>query len=99
MEVVVIVRYRARAGAEARVAAALRNMAGPSRGEPGNLEYRIFTDPADPAVFVLYERYADSEAAQAHRDTPHFATWLLGEVLPNLDERTRFDLVPFEARY
>jgi hypothetical protein len=33
-------------------------------------------------------------AFRAHLDTGHFATWLKGQVLPNLDERTRFDLVP-----
>jgi hypothetical protein len=38
--------------------------------------------------FVVIAQY------RAHLATEHFATWLKGQVLPNLDERARFDLVP-----
>jgi len=94
MEFVVIARYKARAGAEGQVEAALRNMLRPTRAEPGNLDYQVFRDPQSPGVFVLFERYTGEDAFRAHLDTGHFATWLKGQVLPNLDERTRFDLVP-----
>ena len=62
MEFVVIAQYRARAGEEDRVEEALRKMVEPTRAEPGNLDYRVFRDPGQPAVFVLYERYADEAA-------------------------------------
>lgn len=94
MEFVIIARYKARAGEEDRVEAALRNMREPSRAEPGNLDYQVLRDPRQPAVFVLYERYADEAAFAAHQATDHFGTWLAGQVLPYLDERVRFDLVP-----
>jgi quinol monooxygenase YgiN len=94
MEFVVIAQYRARAGEADRVAAVLREMVAPTRAEPGNLDYRVFRDPADPSLFVLFERYADSGAFDAHRATPHFATWPAGMVLPALDGRVRLDLVP-----
>ena len=97
MEFVVIARYRALPGQEERVAAALRNMQQPSRAEPGNLEYRAHRDPGDAAVFVLYERYTGADAFQAHLGTAHFATWMTGDVLPNLAERTRYDLIPLGA--
>jgi quinol monooxygenase YgiN len=93
-EFAVIARYKARAGAEDRVAAALAHMTGPSRNEPGNLDYQVLRDPHEPGVFMLFERYRDETAFRAHLATDHFATWLTGQVLPNLDERTRFDLVP-----
>ena len=96
MEFVVIAQYRARAGEEDRVEEALRKMVEPTRAEPGNLDYRVFRDPGQPAVFVLYERYADEAAFDAHRASPHFTTWLSGQVLPALAERTRLDLVPLE---
>jgi quinol monooxygenase YgiN len=96
MEFVVIARYRARAGEEGRVAAALRKMVPPTRAERGNLGYQVFRDPADPAVFVLFERYTGEPAFAAHLASSHFTTWLRGQVLPFLDERTRFDLVPLE---
>jgi quinol monooxygenase YgiN len=94
MEFVVIAHYRARAGEEARVATALGEMVEPTRAEPGNVDYQVFRDPNDPSLFVLFERYADEDAFDAHRATPHFGTWLAGQVLPALDSRIRLDLVP-----
>jgi len=94
MEFVVIAQYTVRPGEEDRVATALRNMRAPSRAEPGNLDYQVLRDPRQPGVFVLYERYADEAAFQAHLATEHFSTWLKGEVLPNLAGRTRLDLAP-----
>lgn len=94
MEFVVIARYRAREGEAARVAEALGNMVAPTRAEPGNLDYQVFRDPEDRSLFVLFERYADSGAFEAHRATPHFAAYLAGIVLPSLADRVRFDLVP-----
>jgi quinol monooxygenase YgiN len=85
MEFVVIAKYRARAGEEARVETALGEMVEPTRAEPGNLDYQVFRDPKDPSLFVLFD---------AHRETPHFATLLAGQVLPALDNRIRLDLVP-----
>ena len=97
MEFVVIAQYRARAGEEGRVEEALRKMMEPTRAEPGNLDYQVFRDPGQPAVFVLFERYADEAAFDAHRSSAHFTAWLSGQVLPSLDERTRLDLVPLEG--
>jgi quinol monooxygenase YgiN len=94
MEFVVIALYTVRPGGEEQVASALRNMRAPSRAEPGNLDYQVLRDPQQPGRFVLYERYADEAAFQAHLATDHFTTWLRGVVLPRLAERTRFDLTP-----
>ncbi|HMD93142.1 MAG TPA: putative quinol monooxygenase, partial [Trebonia sp.] len=66
MEFVVIAQYRARAGEEDRVEEALRKMVEPTRAEPGNRDYQVFRDPGQPAVFVLFERYADEAAFDAH---------------------------------
>jgi quinol monooxygenase YgiN len=93
MEFVVIAQYRAREGEARCVAEALAKMVAPTRAEPGNLDYQVFRDPKDPALFVLFERYADADAFDAHRATPHFGTWLAGVVLPALDDRIRLDLV------
>jgi quinol monooxygenase YgiN len=93
MEFVVIAQYRARGGEAERVAEALAAMVAPTRAEPGNLDYQVFRDPKDPLLFVLFERYADADAFDRHRATPHFGTWLTGVVLPALDDRIRLDLV------
>lgn len=96
MSYVVIARYRVRAGAEDLVAEALAKMVEPTRAEPGNRRYEVYREPADSAIFVLFEEYADKAAFEAHLASGHFAQWLRGEVLPRLDERQRYDLVPFE---
>jgi len=96
MAFVVFAQYRVRAGEEARVANALREMVAPTRAEPGNLDYQVFRDPEDPSLFVLFERYADQSAFDAHLASPHFRTWLRGQVLPSLADRIRLDLVPLD---
>jgi len=94
MEFVVIAQYRAQAGEAGRVEEALRKMVAPTRAEPGNLDYQVFRDPADRSLFVLFERYADAAAFDAHRATAHFSAYLAGQVLPALADRVRLDLVP-----
>lgn len=89
-----VVRYTARDSEVPRVEAALKNMLEPSRAEPGNIDYQVFRDPKDPAVFVLAERYADEAAFEAHRSSAHFQKWVIGEVMPCLTERVPFFGVP-----
>ena len=50
----------------------LEGLIDPSRSEPGNLRYDLWTDPSQPGVFVLDELYADADAATAHQASPHF---------------------------
>lgn len=45
---------------------------------------------------MLFERYTDESAFDAHLASPHFRTWLRGQVLPFPADRIRFDLVPLE---
>jgi quinol monooxygenase YgiN len=69
----------------------------PTRAEPGNLTYEACADQADPAAFALFEKYENADALTAHTETPHFAKYLRGEVLPNLSHRTRHDLAEVSA--
>lgn len=43
--------------------------------EPGNRRFDVLQSPDDPAQFVLYEAYASSEDAAAHKQTPHYLAW------------------------
>ena len=45
------------------------------RDEPGCLRFDISSVAADPNRFFLYEIYADAEAFEAHKASPHFAQW------------------------
>lgn len=40
--------------------------------EPGCRQFDVCRDPADPAVFLLYELYDDDAAVQAHLQAAHF---------------------------
>jgi (4S)-4-hydroxy-5-phosphonooxypentane-2,3-dione isomerase len=40
--------------------------------EPGCRLFDVCRDPADPALFFLYELYDDEAAIQAHLNSPHF---------------------------
>jgi (4S)-4-hydroxy-5-phosphonooxypentane-2,3-dione isomerase len=42
------------------------------KAEPGCRQFDVCRDPADPALFVLYERYDDEAAVQAHLRSAHF---------------------------
>ena len=46
-----------------------------SRKEPGNVRFDVLHDNDDPAKFVLYEVYRDTESAAAHKNTEHYKTW------------------------
>jgi len=59
-------------GKEAQLRSLLEGLIGPSRSEPGNLRYDLWTDPSEPVVFVLDELYVDADAVAAHQASPHF---------------------------
>lgn len=46
-----------------------------SVNESGNRRFDVLQSPDDPAHFVLYEAYASSEDAAAHKQTPHYLAW------------------------
>jgi quinol monooxygenase YgiN len=92
----VVARYVVSEGQEPTVARLLGQNAEASRAEPGCLEFSVYRDIDDPRAILLYERYADEDAFQAHRRTPHFHDIIERQVVPLLDERawTRMDPMP-----
>ncbi len=43
--------------------------------EVGCRGFEVAQDISNPTHFILYELYEDEAAVEAHRKTPHFATW------------------------
>jgi quinol monooxygenase YgiN len=70
----------------------LDGMMAPSRSEPGNMRYDLWTDQAEPDRFVLDELYEDADAVASHRASPHFQTYLAA--INDLAERSAFTLAP-----
>ena len=52
-----------------------RRNAEASRQEPGVRRFDVLQDENDPAHVVLSEVYVDQAAADAHKQTPHYARW------------------------
>jgi autoinducer 2-degrading protein len=68
-----VVEFRIKPGhAQAFAAAIVDNARASREDEPGCRQFDVCRDPADPAVFFLYELYDDEDAIQAHLRSPHF---------------------------
>lgn len=83
----------ARPGRAEALEALLNGMAPACRAEPGNLRWDLWRDPTERDRFVLDELYADADAVEAHRATPHFQTYLAQ--VSGLAERTALVLEPY----
>ena len=82
-----IARYRTREGTSDEVAAVLSRHVAATRREPGCVGFTVLRSLEDPDRFLLYERYLDEEAFQAHRASPHFRDLVEGRIVPLLSER------------
>jgi quinol monooxygenase YgiN len=87
-QIQLIARHTIKPGEEGAVFAALTQLITAARTEPGNLAFEAFRSMDDERSYVLLERYASSDAVTAHRETPHFQRYVLGEIVPRLANRT-----------
>lgn len=76
MELFIFARFHALEGQEAAVAAALRDVVGPSRAEPGCLAIAAYRSVRDPQLFWLHSRWIDEAAFETHADLPHTLRFL-----------------------
>jgi quinol monooxygenase YgiN len=68
-----VVEFRIHAPYVEAFAAAIGSNARASREtECGCRQFDVCRDPADPALFLLYELYDDEAAVAAHLRSPHF---------------------------
>ena len=89
MTFVLIAKWTAKEGEEENVRAALEQLAGPTRAEPGCLMWQPQVDVDDPRVFVIYEQYVDAAALEAHAASEHFKRIGLEDAIPRLESRER----------
>ena len=72
---IVHVHVRVRPGRTEDFLAATLVNARASLTEPGVLRFDVIQDNDDPRHVVLVEVYRDADAASAHKQEPHYATW------------------------
>lgn len=71
MQLFIFARFHARIGQERAVEEALREVSGPSRGEPGCLGFHVFRSTRDPRLFYIHSRWKDEAAFDIHAGLPH----------------------------
>jgi autoinducer 2-degrading protein len=72
---IVHVHVRVKEGSETLFCRASTANAVASRREPGVVRFDLIADRDDPTRFVLVEVYRDADAAAAHKQTAHYASW------------------------
>ena len=95
MEQYVFVRLLARAGEEVAVEEALREVLGPSRGEPGCLSFHLFRSLREPRLFFIHSRWVDAAAFHQHAELAHTKRFLerVDALLERPREVTRTELI------
>ena len=71
MEMFIFARFHARAGEEAAVADAIREVVERSREEAGCLGIHAFRSLRDPTLFYIHSRWKDETAFEHHAGLPH----------------------------
>src|SRR5690606_22858570 len=88
------VTWEAKPGEAEAVADILRRVAAASNEEPGVRHFIVHRSVDNDHLFFLYELYADEAALEAHQQTEHFKTLVLGQAVPRLARRERQYLRP-----
>ena len=70
-ELFIFGRFHARAGEEAAVEQAIREVVGPTRAEPGCLGIHGFRSTREPRLFYIHSRWVDEAAFDRHAELPH----------------------------
>jgi quinol monooxygenase YgiN len=81
---VVIATWVAREGEEEAVEGLLRRISAETEAnEPGCREFTVYRSKSDSRHYLLYERYDDEIAFQAHRESDHFRKYVLDDAVAN----------------
>jgi len=94
---IVVAKLKAKAGEEAKMEAALRDMVGKVAQESGTLTYTLHRHQKDPSRFLFYEKYQDAAALKTHSSTPYFKE-LFGALKALLDGPPEIEMYDELAR-
>jgi quinol monooxygenase YgiN len=88
MPYVVIATWKAKPGRAGYIRKILEKVTPLNRAEEKMLQFQAHVSVEDPDTFVLYEKYTDASGYEEHRATETFRSYVLGEALPELAERS-----------
>nr|WP_283775489.1 putative quinol monooxygenase [Desulfuromonas sp. CSMB_57] len=75
-KLVVVAKFRSRAGKEALVEKELAALLTPTRAEAGCLQYDCHHSPGDPGLFMFYEIWSNRAALDEHLQKPYIQSLL-----------------------
>ncbi|WP_158798825.1 putative quinol monooxygenase [Pedobacter sp. L105] len=87
MEKEVIVKWKIKENETSRILGLLPELVEKTRAEKGNLAYNIYQSVEDTNVLILHERYVDTDAADAHKNSAHYQKIVVGQIVPHLEIR------------
>lgn len=70
-DLIVIASAKAMPGKEKELERALRDVAGPTRSQPGSVQFSLHRSVTDPAVIVGFERWASKQDHDRHLQGTH----------------------------
>ncbi len=74
-EIAVVAISMAKPGYEEQLREALEGLVGPTRKEPGALQYDLHRDVQEPRRFVFVERWESQEALAVHAKSAHIEAY------------------------
>jgi quinol monooxygenase YgiN len=75
-QVTVVVRIKAKPGAEGVVREKLRGLLGPTRKEEGCINFDMHEAPDEPGLFLFHENWRRQADLDRHFETAHIKQWL-----------------------
>src|SRR5882762_8283193 len=91
---VVAIMLEAKDGEADALAAILGDLTAPTMAEPKVKLFLPYRSPTNPALFFIFELYADESGWAAHEATDHFKA-AVKELLPRVTRRERVPFLPF----
>jgi len=82
-DIIVIAAAKARPGKEKELERALREAAGPTRAQPGCVQFSLYRRADAPATIIGFERWASEEDHERHLKGAHIKKLVsaMGEIL------------------
>lgn len=87
MSIHVFAKWQVKEGQLNAVLELMKEVAGKSREEAGNLFYKIHQSMQDANTLLLYEGYVNEAAVEVHRNSAYFQQLVVGQIVPMLENR------------
>jgi len=80
-------KWQVKSGQLDKVLTTLATVARLSVQEEGDLIYEVYQSNDDENTILLLEGYTDEAALDSHRNSAHFKGYVIGEIIPLLENR------------